>query len=100
MKREASAVVVRVKTQCLAATDHAVCVFQERFIKNERMRANVDEAGDNKNGENPEGHRKSFFELWSHAGQCATNDPSSATAATGRADCNCDGPPPFAAAHG
>ena len=28
------------------------------------------------------------------------NDPSSATAATRRADCNCDGPPPFAAAHG
>jgi hypothetical protein len=27
------------------------------------------------------------------------NDPSSATAATGRADCNHDGPPPFAAAH-
>src|SRR6266699_2692179 len=29
----------------------------------------------------------------------ATNDPSSATAATRCADCNCDGPPPFAAAH-
>jgi hypothetical protein len=28
------------------------------------------------------------------------NDPSSATAATRRADCNRDGPPPFAAAHG
>jgi hypothetical protein len=28
------------------------------------------------------------------------NDPSSATAATRRTDCNCDGPPPFAAAHG
>ncbi len=28
------------------------------------------------------------------------NDPSSATAATGRADGNRDGPPPFAAAHG
>ena len=28
------------------------------------------------------------------------NDPSSATAATRRADCNCDGPPPFASAHG
>ena len=28
------------------------------------------------------------------------NDPSSATAATRRADCNHDGPPPFAAAHG
>ena len=28
------------------------------------------------------------------------NDPTSATAATRRADCNCDGPPPFAAAHG
>ena len=28
------------------------------------------------------------------------NDPSSATAATGRTDCNRDGPPPFAAAHG
>jgi len=29
-----------------------------------------------------------------------SNDPSSATAATRRADCNRDGPPPFAAAHG
>jgi hypothetical protein len=28
------------------------------------------------------------------------NDPSSATAATRRTDCNRDGPPPFAAAHG
>src|SRR6266699_2470600 len=28
------------------------------------------------------------------------NDPNSATAATRRADCNCDGLPPFAAAHG
>ena len=28
------------------------------------------------------------------------NDSSSATAATRRAACNCDGPPPFAAAHG
>src|SRR5438093_1648282 len=28
------------------------------------------------------------------------NDPNSATAATRRADCNRDGPPPFAAAHG
>ena len=28
------------------------------------------------------------------------NDPSSTTAATRRADCNRDGPPPFAAAHG
>src|SRR6266849_8691074 len=28
------------------------------------------------------------------------NDPSSATAATRRADCNRDSPPPFAAAHG
>jgi len=28
------------------------------------------------------------------------NDPSSATAATRRADCNRDDPPPFAAAHG
>ena len=33
------------------------------------------------------------FALW-------PNDPSSATAATRRADCNRDGPPPFAAAHG
>jgi hypothetical protein len=30
----------------------------------------------------------------------APNDPSSATAATRRADCNRDDPPPFAAAHG
>ena len=29
-----------------------------------------------------------------------SNDPSSATAATRRADCNRDGPPPFAAAYG
>jgi len=29
-----------------------------------------------------------------------SNDPSSATAATRRADCNRDDPPPFAAAHG
>jgi hypothetical protein len=29
-----------------------------------------------------------------------SNDPSSATAAAKRADCNPDGPPPFAAAHG
>jgi len=30
----------------------------------------------------------------------SSNDPSSATVATGRADRNYDGPPPFAAAHG
>jgi len=32
--------------------------------------------------------------------QWQPNDPSSATAATRRADCNCDSPPPVAAAHG
>jgi hypothetical protein len=33
-------------------------------------------------------------------GCCQANDPSSPTAATRRADGDCDGPPPFAAAHG
>jgi hypothetical protein len=36
----------------------------------------------------------------SHCSLLPVNDPSSATAATKRADCNHDGPPPFAAAIG
>src|SRR5438094_974773 len=43
------------------------------------------------------------FHIWCRNYGDATsrpNDPSSATAATRRADCNCDAPPPFAAAHG
>jgi hypothetical protein len=43
----------------------------------------------------------SFARLYSPAGHLTmSNDPSSATVATRRADSNRDGPPPFAAAHG
>jgi hypothetical protein len=51
-------------------------------------------------GERPADPTLDQFGLAQPPGGRAPNDPSTATAATGRADCNRDGSPPFAAAHG